>query len=460
MWAGFSYSGDMQITVADVLSVRQELAKRGLAPVEALGIPEKLIPVFSSSCRYKGAWGGRGSAKSRTFGLMTAVKGDIFATQGKVGVILCVREFQNSLKDSSFAEVAAAIQSDPYLKTRWEIGKEYIRHVTGRVEYVFRGLRSNTESIKGIARILLAWADEAEQILEASWAVLIPTVREDGSEIYVTWNPSSERSATHLRFRLHANDNMSIVEMNWRDNPYFPQVLEDERRSDLQSRPDDYDHVWEGGFKTNLQGAYYSTLMNAAKEERRIGSVPHDPAIPVRTYWDLGLDDATAIWFVQETGREIHLIEYQEFNQTPLTQVAAEVMGKSYTYADHILPHDVRARDLTTGRSREEVMRSLLGRLTVAPMLSVDDGINAVRVLFPRFWFDEKKCQSGLEALRNYSKRWDDKKLVFDEKPLHNWASHGADAIRYLGVTYKEKLQAQSRDAYSTKRKRGSAWAA
>ncbi len=168
----------MKITATDVLNARQEQAKRGIIPFAALGIPPKLVPVFQSDKRYKGAWGGRGSAKSRTFGLMTAVKGDIFATQGKVGVILCAREFQNSLKDSSFAEVAAAIQSDHYLRTRWEVGKEYIRHVTGRVEYVFRGLRSNIESIKGLARILLAWADEAEQILEDSWSVLIPTVRE------------------------------------------------------------------------------------------------------------------------------------------------------------------------------------------------------------------------------------------------------------------------------------------
>lgn len=431
-----------------------------MTPFAALDIPPKLIPVFQGEYRYRGAYGGRGSAKSRTFGKMTAVKGDILATQGNIGVILCVREFQNSLRDSSFAEVAAAIQSDAYLKTRWEIGKEYIRHVTGKVEYVFRGLRSNTESIKGIARILLVWADEAEQILEESWGVLIPTVREAGSEVWVTWNPASARSATHKRFRENAQPNMNIIELSWRDNPFFPQVLEEERRSDLAARPDDYDHVWEGGMKTNLQGAYYASHINTAKEEGRITSVPHDPALPVRTYWDLGLDDATAIWWAQEVGREVRLIEYQEYNQTPLTQVAAEVMGKPYTYEDHILPHDVRARDLTTGRSREEVMRSLLGRLTVAPMIAVDDGINAVRILFPRFWFDEKKCANGIECLRNYAKRWDDKKQVFDEKPLHNWASHGADAMRYLGVSYKEKIQAQTRDAYSTRRKRGSAWAA
>lgn len=449
----------MNLTSADVMAARQELSRRGIINFSSLDIPPKLISVFEGDYRYRGAYGGRGSAKSRTFGKMTAVKGDIFATQGKVGVILCVREFQNSLKDSSFAEVVAAIQSDPYLRTRWEIGKEYIRHVTGKVEYVFRGLRSNTESIKGIARILLAWADEAEQILEASWAVLIPTVREEGSEIYVTWNPASERSATNERFRVHAQPNMNVVEMNWRDNPWFPKVLEDERLSDRESRPDDYDHIWEGGFQTNFQGAFYSTNLNQAKADGRMGSVPWDPALPVKTYWDLGLDDATAIWFTQEVGKEIRLIEYQEWNQTPLTAISSEVMGKPYTYSEHVLPHDVRVREMTTGRSREEVLRALLGRISVAPMMGIEDGIQAVRVLFARFWFDEKKCAKGIEALRSYTKKWNDKEKVFSNHPLHNWASHGADSLRMLGVTYQERLQRNVRDPYETSRRRASAWA-
>lgn len=162
-------------------------------------LPPKLIGLFREPSRYKICWGGRGSGKSRSFALMSAVFGAIAAADGRQGVILCGREFQNSLEDSSFTEVKLAIQSDPWLSSQYEIGRQYIRHVTGRVEYVFSGLRHNVESLKGKARILLAWIDEAEQVSETSWQTLIPTVREDGSEIWITFNPASEKSATHLR---------------------------------------------------------------------------------------------------------------------------------------------------------------------------------------------------------------------------------------------------------------------
>lgn len=424
-------------------------------------LPPKLVPVFSGEARYRGSRGGRGSGKSRSFAKMTAVRGCMFAAERKNGVILCGREFQNSLDDSSFAEVREAIRSDPWLVTQYEIGRQYIRHVSGLVEYVFSGLRHNIESLKGKARILLAWIDEAEQVSETSWQTLIPTVREPGSEIWLTWNPASPKSDTHKRFVIEATPDMKIVELNWRDNPWFPDVLDEERKRDLVSRPDDYEHIWEGGFRTNLQGAYYASNLNQAQEERRITSIPHDPALPVKTYWDLGLDDATSIWFAQECGKEIRLIEYQEWNSTSLTEIATQVLAKSYTYADHIFPHDVRVREMITNRSREEVMRSLLGRLSIAPMLSVDDGINAVRVLFSRFWFDQTKCAAGLEALRNYAKRYDDKRKTFEERPYHNWASHGADAMRMLAVTYRETIQrTEERYGRSKSGRRRSAWAA
>lgn len=213
-----------------------------------IALPPKLVPLFAKPSRYKVAHGGRGSGKTRSFALMTAVIGSMKVAEGQTGIILCGREFQNSLNDSSFAEVKAAIESDKWLKTQWEIGRQYIRHVSGRVEYVFSGLRHNIESLKGKARILLAWVDEAEQVSETSWKTLIPTVREPGSEIWVTYNPASKDSATHKRFRDNATDDMLVVELNWSDNPWFPDVLDEERQRDLIARPDDYEHIWQGGF--------------------------------------------------------------------------------------------------------------------------------------------------------------------------------------------------------------------
>lgn len=211
-------------------------------------LPPKLIPVFQGASRYRGAYGGRGSGKTRAFALMSAVWAYMWAERGVSGVILCGREFMNSLDESSMEEVKTAIRSIDWLNDYFEIGEKYIRTKNGRVKYVFAGLRHNLDSLKSKARILLMWVDEAENVSEAAWRKAIPTVREDNSEIWVTYNPESEESATHRRFREIAHE--KIIEINWQDNPWFPDALNDERLADMKHRSDTYDHVWEGAFLT------------------------------------------------------------------------------------------------------------------------------------------------------------------------------------------------------------------
>jgi len=226
-------------------------------------IPQKLLPVFiAENVRYRGSYGGRGSAKTRTFAKMSAVRAYMFAESGVSGVILCGREYMNSLEDSSMEEVKQAIRSEPFLNEYFEIGEKYIRTKNKLVSYVFCGLRHNLDSIKSKARILLAWVDEAESVSEMAWQKLTPTVREDNSEIWVTWNPERKGSATDKRFRENQPDNSIIVEMNYEDNPWFPDVLEQERLSDL-SRLDHqtYSWIWEGAYLENsdkqvLSGKY------------------------------------------------------------------------------------------------------------------------------------------------------------------------------------------------------------
>ncbi|HDX0970704.1 PBSX family phage terminase large subunit [Pasteurella multocida] len=212
-------------------------------------IPPKLIPVFSGNYRYRGSYGGRGSAKTRTFAKMTAVVAYKRAMAGDSGVVLCGREFMNSLEDSSLEEVKQAIRSEPFLEAFFEIGEKYIRTKCGRVSYIFSGLRHNLDSIKSKARILLAWVDEAESVSEMAWSKLIPTVREHNSEIWLTWNPEKRDSATDKRFRQFPPDSSVIVEMNYTDNPWFPDVLEQERLND-KKRLDDatYRWIWEGAY--------------------------------------------------------------------------------------------------------------------------------------------------------------------------------------------------------------------
>ncbi|CDG21054.1 putative phage protein [Xenorhabdus poinarii G6] len=215
-------------------------------------LPPKLIPVFSGDYRYRGSYGGRGSAKTRTFALMTAIRGYIAAQNGQSGVILCAREYMNSLEESSMEEVKQAIRAVPWLADFYDIGEKYIRTKCKSVSYVFAGLRHNLDSIKSKARILIAWIDEAESVSETAWRKLIPTVREEGSEIWVTWNPEIDGSPTDKRFRKTPPDNSCIVEMNYDDNPWFPDVLEQERVND-QERLDSatYAWIWEGAYLEN-----------------------------------------------------------------------------------------------------------------------------------------------------------------------------------------------------------------
>lgn len=219
-------------------------------------IPPKLIPLFSHpNLRYKSSWGGRGSGKTRTFALMTAIKGYMFAEAGISGMILGAREFMNSLSDSSMEEIKQAISSVPFLNNYYEMGENYIRTKNRRVSYGFAGLRHNLDSIKSKARILLCWVDEAETVSEIAWRKLLPTVRENDSEVWVTWNPERRDSATSTRFRHEQifDDSGKLigmgVEMNYTDNPWFPDVLEIERRRD-QANQDDatYRWIWEGDY--------------------------------------------------------------------------------------------------------------------------------------------------------------------------------------------------------------------
>ena len=217
-----------------------------------LDVPPKLIPVFLGEARYRGAFGGRGSAKTRTFAMMTAVRGYMSAESGVSGVILCAREHLNSLDESSLEEVKQAIRSVPWLDDYYEIGEKYVRTKNRRVSYVFAGLRSNLDSIKSKARILIAWIDEGEQVSEVAYQKLLPTVREEGSEIWCTWNPEKDGSPTDSRFRKNPPDGAKIVEMNYHDNPWFPSALEAQRLEDLRRLdPATYAWIWEGAYLEN-----------------------------------------------------------------------------------------------------------------------------------------------------------------------------------------------------------------
>lgn len=195
-----------------------------------------------------------------------------------------------------------------------------------------------------------------------------------------------------------------------------------------------YAQEYECSFTAAVRGSYYGKILEDAEREGRICGVPYQPGFPVHTAWDLGFSDSTAIWFAQVVGREVHVIDYYQSSGAGLDHYVGILNGRGYVYGQHLLPHDAAASELGTGTTRLETLRRLGINGRVLPAAKVDDGINAVRLLIPRCWFDERKCAHGLEALRLYQREWDDKAQDFRARPLHDWTSHAADAFRYLSA--------------------------
>ena len=416
-------------------------------------LPPKLIPIFSGPARYRCSHGGRGSAKTRSFAKMSAVIGVVAAQSGQDGVILCAREFMNSLDDSSMAEVEAAMQSEPWLMENYELGEKFIRtasHLPGRVDYKFAGLTRNLDSIKSKAKILLCWVDEAEGVTETAWSKLVPTVREDGSEIWVTWNPESERSATHKRFRVSPEDDVRIVEMNWRDNPWFPAVLERERLADKAKRPDQYDHVWEGDFKSIYEGAYYAESLKKARADGRITKLHIEPSMTIRTWHDLAgagdKADAYSIWVGQYVGQQVWLHGHYCTEGQPsayhINWLRKWCMDRGIERCVVSLPHDGAAvkidhawRDIWEAASDSDVefvVEVVPNQGRGAAMQRIEKG----REVFPRVLFDEDGTKAGRQALSAYHEKRDENRDV-GLGPDHDWASHDADSFGMMACEYK-----------------------
>ncbi len=208
-----------------------------------------------------------------------------------------------------------------------------------------------------------------------------------------------------------------------------------------------YAQEFECSFEAAIVGAYYGQLMAEAERDKRIAGVPCEPTAQVWTSWDLGIRDATAIWFAQIVGREVRIIDYYEASGVDLSHYVRHIVSRPYIYAGHIVPHDAKAKELGTGKSRLEVLESLgLKNITIAPFHRIEDGINAVRVLIPKCWLDATKCARGVDALKLYRSTVDDKmhdpagRPVLKPQPVHDWTSHAADSFRYLAMTLDRKV--------------------
>jgi phage terminase large subunit len=429
-----------------------------------IALPPKLKPLFIGPADVRGAYGGRGSAKTRSFAKMCAVKGVMFGNQGIGGIILCARQYMNSLDDSSLEEVKRAIEEEPFLANYYDLGDKYIKSRDGRIEFAFAGLDRSINSIKSKGRILLCWVDEAEPVTDEAWQVLEPTLREEGTdwnaELWVTWNPKRKKAACEKRFR-HAQDPLiRMVEMNWRDNPKFPDVLERKRQRCLAETPDEYEHVWEGKYVSAISGAYYSKNLIKARAEHRIGHVAADPLLTIRLFCDIGgtgaKADAFTIWPKQFVGREIRCLDYYEAVGQPIGTHLHWLRKRGYTKdrAQIVLPHDGETHDRVYDVSYESAFKAAGYDVTVIPNQgkgAAKQRIEAARRHFDCVhfnapdgvdWEERPTCAAGLEALGWYHEKKDEDRDI-GLGPEHDWSSHGADSFG-LGMICVERIWAES----------------
>lgn len=391
-----------------------------------LQITEKLSPLFQPK-RYKVLFGGRGGGKS------WAVAGALLTMAANRRLrVLCAREIQKSMRDSVHRLLKDQV-TKLELESFYMVFDNEIRGKNGSL-FVFTGLQAHTvDSIKSFEGVDIVWVEEAHSVSKRSWDVLIPTIRKPNSEIWLTLNPDMDTDETYQRFIATPSDDTFLCEINWRDNPWFPDVLNEERlKAKRIMNREDYEHIWEGKPRTVADGAIYQHELINLYRENRVTNVPYDPELPVHTVWDLGWNDAMTIGLVQKGAQDIRIIGYIESSHRTLDWYVKQLEKFDYRWGTDYLPHDGRTRNFQTGKSTEEMLRSLGRRsVMVQSATSVEEGIKAARMLFPKCYFDKDNTARLLECLKRY-RRDVHTKTGEPMKPLHDEFSHGADMFRYL----------------------------
>lgn len=390
-------------------------------------IPEAFIDLLTlSKWRNKVYYGGRGGAKSHNFARSLLILGAQQPLR-----IACAREIQKSIKDSVYQLLCDVIRSHE-LESFYTIMSDRIKGENGTT-FLFLGLKHNITGVKSLEGVDIVWVEEAENVSDNSWEVLIPTIRKENSEIWVSFNSKYRSDPTYVRFVQNAGDDTLVKKVTYADNPFFPEVLDKERLKLKAVDTDAYNHIWEGDFDERKEGSVYGKQIQAAREDGRITNVPYDPAYEVWTAWDLGFGDATAIWWLQYVGRELRWIDYYESTGELLDHYVQIVKSKPYNYRIKpvALPHDGNAGNIRGGSVSDQLKSMGLDNIVLERESDITPGINLVRQALSYSVFDRENCRDGLHALENYTYEWNEDKQRFSNRPLHDWSSDAADAARY-----------------------------
>ena len=392
--------------------------------------PEKLLFLFDSH-PYKILYGGRDGIKSWSAAQALLILG----TQRPLR-ILCARETQQSIRESVHQLLSEQI-TRLGLSEYYEVLQSTIRQrnvpADGRgTEFIFVGLQNlSITQIKSFESIDICWVEEAQVVSKRSWSILLPTIRKPGSEIWITFNPDLASDDTYTRWVVNPPPGAVVVRTNWRDNNWISAESKAKIEFLRATDPDDYEHIYEGATRSTVAGAIYKAELLRAEREERITRVPYEPRAVVDTSWDLGFGDMVAIWFWQSYGMTHRLIDYYEGTHQAIDHYMQVMQARGYTYGTCILPWDGGTPSLQTGRSIRQMLLAKGFRARVLPQLKVHERINAARTILGQCWFDADKCADGLAGLRRYQWGLPSKDGVEKREPLHDLASHPADAFGY-----------------------------
>lgn len=393
-----------------------------------LQLPEKLAPLYEPR-RYKVMHGGRGGGKSWSVAAVL-----LTMAADRPLRILCAREVQKSMRESVYRLLCDQIVKLG-LESFYRVLEAEIRGANGSL-FTFAGLQQHTvDSIKSFEGVDIVWVEEGHGVSKKSWDVLIPTIRKEGSEIWVTMNPDMATDDTWVRFVETPSPDTWVCEINWRDNPWFPDVLNDERlKAKRTMTEEDYGNTWEGKARRVAAGAIYRREIDDLYADGRITLVPYDPLLPVHTVWDLGWNDAMTIGMVQRGPKHVAVIDYIEDHGRLLSWYVGELEKRPYRWGIDFLPHDGKTKDFKTGKSTEQILREL-GRKNVQVLdrISVEEGIKATRMMLYRAYFSETKAGRLIECLKRYRRDINQRTGEAGE-PLHDEFSHGADMTRYIAM--------------------------
>lgn len=397
-----------------------------LAEIEAR-FPPKLDFLFRPA-RYKVAYGGRGGAKSWAYARALLIN----AATRKLR-ILCAREVQKSIKDSVHQLLCDQIEGLG-LSGAYDVLTTEIRGRNGS-QFLFAGLSDLTaESIKSYEGVDIVWVEEARAVTKRSWDILIPTIRKDGSEIWISFNPELDTDETFQRFVVRPPAGAVVVKMTWQDNPWFPPVLEAERLHCQEFSPDEYANIWEGSCRPAIAGAIYAKEMASVQEDGRVCALPYDPQFRVHVICDLGFNDSMAIGLVQRHLSELRLIDYIEDSHRTLDSYSAELRDKRLNWGQLWLPHDAKHKTLAgQGLSVQDQMARMGWDTAIVPDVGLEPGIKIARSALARTYFAEAKTTRLRECLKRY-RRGIPSTTGEPGSPLHDEFSHGADMYRYLAI--------------------------